>query len=337
MTSEKEYPGDDPFLDYKNKPHTVCKYLGVSDDPDTYFQYVSTWNYCHRPNSIQSLLPTHQADFCLSEKHKRCPVFQDSWSGEFPKDLMALTSPGRGSRAARYGGRGPGRGGRAALGWFLVLAAVAGILGLFAWTTPAVRVGLVRLFGGPQAGRPSQVAGGGSLPVASETPALSQSLAPSATVEPSMTPLPSRTALPTLTPLPTETPAPTETPFPTPGPGLETPFGPSGQFVIHVVAPGESFNAIAARYNTTPEVLQAVNPSIEGTSLWVGRQLVVPIGASSAEDLPAFSVLFTTETVMLSDLAEEFGSDVEDIRYYNQLGDTDSVLSGRWLIIPIAP
>ena len=56
------------------------------------------------------------------------------------------------------------------------------------------------------------------------------------------TTVPSQTSLPSLTP-PPETPTVgvtlTPSPFPTPGPALETPFGPAGRYLIHLVIEGD--------------------------------------------------------------------------------------------------
>jgi LysM repeat protein len=114
-----------------------------------------------------------------------------------------------------------------------------------------------------------------------------------------------------------------------------TPFGPESGYLIHVVQAGESYLSIADLYGTTPAVLQGVNPTVEGASLWVGRQIVIPVGVTSLGSLPQFVVVFTTETVNINALADFYGSDPEQIRFYNQLGADDLVPSGRWLIIPL--
>jgi hypothetical protein len=132
-------------------------------------------------------------------------------------------------------------------------------------------------------------------------------------------------------------PSATFTPFPTAGPGLGTPFGPDRQFLIHVVAAGESYTSIGQIYATNPDVLRAVNPTLEGVSLWVGRQIVVPMGAQELADLPPFEITYTQEAVNLLALADFYESDPEQIRFYNQLGSAEEVPSGRWLIIPLFP
>ena len=59
------------------------------------------------------------------------------------------------------------------------------------------------------------------------------------------------------------------------------------------------------------------------------------VGVLDASSFPVFEVFFTTAPVALTVLAEAFGASAEDIRYYNQLGETDAIPSGRWLIIPL--
>ncbi len=140
----------------------------------------------------------------------------------------------------------------------------------------------------------------------------------------------------TVTPSPSSTQRPTRTPTPpgpTPGPGLMTPFGPEGQFLLHEARPGESYTAIAKLYQTTVEVLEALNYRMPGMSLWVGQIIVVLPGQTENAGLPAFQVVHIEERITLEALAEEYGVSVDDLRYYNALGEEDWVPAGRLLII----
>ena len=65
----------------------VCPYLGRANDPATYVGYHSPGNRCHRVEPPEKVALAHQARYCLSEKHKDCPVFSEKWFGRLPDEL----------------------------------------------------------------------------------------------------------------------------------------------------------------------------------------------------------------------------------------------------------
>jgi LysM repeat protein len=117
--------------------------------------------------------------------------------------------------------------------------------------------------------------------------------------------------------------------------GVMTPFGPNGQFIIHKVAPGESFTKIAAEYQTTIDVLHQLNYMIEGKSLWVDQLIVVLPGQTGIGDLPRFNVVVIEEETTLEVLAEESGASAYAIRYYNTLWESNIIPANLILIIPV--
>jgi len=322
MSDARESPGSYTQGEPSKKPPAICRHLGISNDPDTYFQYASTWNFCHRPDAIRPLATGVQGKHCLTANHVNCPVFQAGWDGRFPRDWVARSDE---FEASDLSGAGPWRTVQTGVLFFLLITALAL---LFGFILPSMLSPDERNF--------PVVAG-------ADPAALTEQVL--TVLQPTETPVPSPTSAPTEAPAGSPTPGPpsatpepltpTETPLPTDGPGLGTPFGPDDGFVIHVVLPGESYLSIANRYSTTPEVIQVLNPSVEGTSLWVDDRLVVPIGAAGAEGLPVFTTFFTTEAAGLTALADLLGTDPELLRYYNQLGDADLVPAGRWLIVPL--
>ncbi|MEW6716780.1 MAG: LysM peptidoglycan-binding domain-containing protein [Chloroflexota bacterium] len=175
-----------------------------------------------------------------------------------------------------------------------------------------------------------------------------------ATAQPTITLMPpSPTALPTINPTATITassPEITETPLtpptatntplplssPTPGPPLGVPFGNEPKFVIHQVTEGESLVLIANIYGTTQEAIQAVNfwmPS----PLWSGWYVVVPINTFDTSGLPSFEVYIVANGgISVETLAADLKTNIDDLRYYNALGDGATIPQGRWLLIPRA-
>jgi hypothetical protein len=74
------------------------------------------------------------------------------------------------------------------------------------------------------------------------------------------TPTPALTITSTTVPEPSESPTPHLTPTQTPGPALMTPFGdPELQLLVYEVSEGDSFLFIANLFNTTAEILMAIN------------------------------------------------------------------------------
>ena len=65
----------------------VCPYLGRGRDRPTYLGYPSPGNHCHRIEPPEKVALAHQARYCLADKHKKCPVFSDKWSGPLPDEL----------------------------------------------------------------------------------------------------------------------------------------------------------------------------------------------------------------------------------------------------------
>lgn len=149
--------------------------------------------------------------------------------------------------------------------------------------------------------------------------------------------LPTSRASNTPVPSPTATITPTPTPLlPTPGPGLATPFGPNQEYLLFLLQDGQSLGTLASRFNTTIDVLKAMNTAIiEGASVRPGTVLVIMPGVKDAANLPRFTIISTTTSKTLADLAQEYGVSVEDLKLYNNLSDADPIPANRWLLIPV--
>lgn len=142
-------------------------------------------------------------------------------------------------------------------------------------------------------------------------------------------------AINTPTPEPSLTPTPTIAPTSTPGPALMTPFGsPPLTFVIHQIAEGESLALIANIYQTTTDVLLAINGR-ESLSVRIGEVIVVCAGCPTTPDVPPLQALFIEESITLTELADQYQFITEDLRRWNGLGAGDQIDGGRWLVIPL--
>jgi LysM repeat protein len=152
-----------------------------------------------------------------------------------------------------------------------------------------------------------------------------------------VTPTATPTRTPTATPTPTPTRTPTVTPTPTPLPPL-----------TYQVQEGDTLSLIAAAYDTTVEVILALNPGIAPESLPVGYVLLIPAGTLTPTPTPTLDPNMPTPTPgefiihivapgeTLGTIAEEYGVSLALLREINELppGD-DTIFPNQSLVIPI--
>ncbi len=91
---------------------------------------------------------------------------------------------------------------------------------------------------------------------------------------------------------------------PSAGPLLMTPFGGANIYLLHQVREAESLTFIANLYATTVEVLRLTNDIQEGTTLWVGRILVVMPGRVTSQGLQTLQALQFESEISLEDLID---------------------------------
>ena len=177
----------------------------------------------------------------------------------------------------------------------------------------------------------SMLSGGGSILgfLSTETPTPTATFTATATFTPTHTPTETPTPLP-----PTETPTATAT---------ETPSGPS----IYVVQEGDYLSTIAAKFNITLELLLALNPQIDPTTMAirVGDQIIIPAPDTVltsptpiGTDVPPGTLIeykvVTGDT--LGDIALRFNSTVEDILKQNpEIENANDIVPGQILKIRV--
>jgi len=78
------------------------------------------------------------------------------------------------------------------------------------------------------------------------------------------------------------------TPTPSPLPGTVTPTPTPGDYIIHVVAPGETLISIAQKYSVTVSLIRAANPEIPAGSdvIHVNQPLIIPLGTPMPTPTP---------------------------------------------------
>jgi len=275
----------------------ICPHLGTAYDPSTYVAYPSPYSRCYRVAEPGAVGLAHQSRLCLMARHAECAVFKSEGMNRLPPGI-APRSPPYPSRLRRHAGRG-------LLVGLVLMAAVCGAAWWFL-VPPAV---------------PRATPGGPASAITYVT----------------ITASPSATRRPTSTPTETPSPIPTATltAAPTAGPGLDTPSPGVGSFLIHLLQPGESLIFLTDRYDADAAAIIAAN-GLNDHPLWEGSYVVIPLGNPDPETLPRFAVYqVTAGGEVLTVVAERYGADPLAIRAYNQLGPSDDLPEGRWLIIPL--
>lgn len=104
------------------------------------------------------------------------------------------------------------------------------------------------------------------------------------------------------------------------------------QTTTHVVAPGETLSTIAEQYGTTEAALMALNDIAEPDRIIVGQSLLVPNPVPLPTAGPGQHSVAPGET--LSEIARQYGVDLDALMVANGIDNPDSVYSGQVLDIP---
>jgi hypothetical protein len=180
-----------------------------------------------------------------------------------------------------------------------------------------------------------------------KSPTLIKTQTRTSTKTPTLSPTKTRTATPsktqTYTPTKTQTATPTKTVTPKPTATLppqkyrlETPFTVNGhQFFIHLISSGESYELLAHTYNTTVEVLLAINYQAP-TPLWVKSTIIISPGLLVDDPtIPAFQAdLIVDQSTTIEARATKYNVDPVLTKLYNNCTDNCKLTSGDWIVIP---
>lgn len=111
--------------------------------------------------------------------------------------------------------------------------------------------------------------------------------------------------------------------------------------ILHRVEAGDTVYQLAARYGASWQaILQANGLDEQGARyLDIGQELVIPIGLTAGGgNASALQVVHQVQAgEALSIIAQDYGTTIEAIATANGLGDTELILAGQELIIPLPP
>jgi hypothetical protein len=311
MDSAKPSQSDPPPA---STPGKICPYLGRYNDPATCYGYPDRNNCCHHADPPQHVLLDYQTNVCLAGAgaNQACPVYPEGWNGPFPPQIRGVVQA-----SSRPWGLWLG-----SLFAILVLLILSYVF-FFSQSASSTPIGQT----------PTPVA---VLILDSTSTSQAQTAAATLTSTP-IPPTPSPTAaLPTHTATQTNPPPPTARPTagqPTPGPLEETPFGPDGHYLVHIVKEGDTLESLAKLYDTTGEVLKAINMAPPQTGLWVGVPTIVIIGEKDPSKVTPLKAVWLAERTQVLELRQKYNMTTADFLTINGLGAGAWVEAGRWLIV----
>lgn len=282
----------------------ICPFLGIRSDQNTCAIYPSRGNHCHRVSPPERVDVTYQAQCCIGGEYEQCPVYSQDSKGVLPEGIATRKRTKK-------------------ILWRIIIVVLAlGVISTLVFLWPSLNL----LFSEVLASTPSIEAAYFTTPTGTQLP----SPMPTKT----LVSISASTSTPTSTL--TFTPTITATPVVTAGPSFATPFGPDKSYLIHSVRAGESFAALANKYQTTKAVIEALNVLSASGGLWPGTKLVIMPGQIDPANLPKFEVVFLDQQMDVIEIAGMYSASVEDIRYYNGLSFSfENIPAGRWLIIPV--
>ena len=228
----------------------ACPFIAQKGDPDTHYAFASAANYCHQVNPIEPIALSYQRTVCLTDKFNNCPVYLGTWKSSLPPEIRAeVVHQKRSLRRT----------------WLWLLSALAAMVIIWILINPTLLAGWLPASSAAQ--EYSYV-----LPTDSKTPTVTSTIQATLAVVPTSTGTNGQ-SLDYLT----VTPSPTPSVFyvPTLGPFFMTPFGPHESFLIHRVHEGESVSKIAEMYDTSNDVIIAVN-GLEGDYYFFGEVTNTP-------------------------------------------------------------
>lgn len=69
-----------------NSEAYVCPFLGMENDPETSFLFVSPGNFCHRLNPPKPVSTGYQGSVCFDRRaFVECPIYKKNWNRKLPE------------------------------------------------------------------------------------------------------------------------------------------------------------------------------------------------------------------------------------------------------------
>lgn len=99
---------------------------------------------------------------------------------------------------------------------------------------------------------------------------------------------------------------------------------------IYVVSPGDTIDIIAARYNTTPEELYAINSFLNPNEpLTIGQRIIIPV-----PKMDLFEYYTIKKGDSLYKISSNYGINASELATLNGIKTQDYLYPGQVLLVP---
>jgi len=313
-----------------------CPYLGLEDDPETWFAFSSDPNYCHRVSPAEPVAKRYQTEACLSENFAACPVFRaaENWRGRLPREIRHSDSGGR-RRRTHKPGSGATAGPISAAGPISQARPPrANRRGLLIGVAAVMIIALVAVSAFLAFSAIHEDLGADGWLVAS--PEWEPALATSPGESPTAMPPTAIAAPPTLAPT---SPATSTSPLPTAAASQTASPEPVGG-ATYVVQSGDNLYRIALRYGLSVDAILRINDLANPNLLHAGQVIFLPGVEPPEEGEEAAEQAATTTHVVqpgenLFRIALRYGATINALAAYNGLADPRRIEVGQVLIVPL--
>ena len=83
---------DNPRSVY-SRDNLRCPYIGLVHDVNTYSEFPSDMNYCHRSQPLALPILIHQREYCLSSRYSECPMLSSTKFKKLPPEIRLASVP----------------------------------------------------------------------------------------------------------------------------------------------------------------------------------------------------------------------------------------------------
>ncbi|WP_207640679.1 LysM peptidoglycan-binding domain-containing protein [Alkaliphilus transvaalensis] len=109
----------------------------------------------------------------------------------------------------------------------------------------------------------------------------------------------------------------------------------------YTIRAGDTFFALAQRFNTTVDAIRRANPTVDPDRLQIGQVICIPVGPTPPPPPTTCPTGTTPYTIRAGDtffaLAQRFNTTVDAIRRANPTVDPDRLQIGQVICIPVGP
>jgi len=290
-------------------PHGSCPHIGLNYDKATYSDFPASNNVCYHAEPKTTPIYTHQLEFCLTNNFEKCPIYIAPKGNPFPSHLQHQAE-----KKTNY---------RMILLLGFCFALIIFVFLVLNWLDPMPDTDAEK-----QSFLQSQTKFGTELPTS--TIIVVNLKEPTITFTPPL--IGTTVTTPTLF-TPTSSPHRAATPTEEKIFRLENLIGENPKFIIHRVNEGESLPLFADLYDSSVEIIRALNYGLPDI-LWTDQILIIPLNLMNISDIPPFIAYEVEKSMTFNEIATDFAIPIEDLLHYNNVQGDYPLHQGEWILLP---